>query len=100
MKKYPLILGGEEVLTEETHYVYDKYSGDVFAEISAAGKKEVDLAVERACDAFTNHPLDAATRYAILMKVADLMEERADSIAEIMTAESGKPLQDAKNEIL
>ncbi|MDD6347691.1 MAG: aldehyde dehydrogenase family protein [Lachnospiraceae bacterium] len=100
MKKYPLIIGGQEVLTEETHYVYDKYTGEVFAEISAAGREEVDRAVDRAVEAFETNPLDAASRYTILMKAADLMEERADEIAAIMTAEAGKPTQDARNEIL
>lgn len=34
MKKYPLIIGNEEVFTEDTHIVYNKYTGEPYAQIS------------------------------------------------------------------
>ena len=37
MKKYPLIIGNEEVFTEDTHIVYNKYTGEPYAQISLAG---------------------------------------------------------------
>ena len=39
-------------------------------------------------------------RYKILRKAADLLRDRADMIAEVMTTEQGKPLTEAKSETL
>ncbi len=42
----------------------------------------------------------AYERGAILKKTADIMRERADAIARTMTIEQGKPLKEAKGEVL
>ena len=42
MKKYPLIIGNEEVFTEDTHIVYNKYTGEPYAQISLAGPEQVE----------------------------------------------------------
>ena len=43
---------------------------------------------------------DVEVRGAILHKVADLIRERADSIAVLLTMEQGKPLDQARGEII
>ncbi|MFK5922493.1 MAG: NAD-dependent succinate-semialdehyde dehydrogenase [Verrucomicrobiota bacterium] len=43
--------------------------------------------------------VDAWTRSALLRKVAGLIRERTDSIAEILTEEQGKPLAESKGEL-
>ena len=39
-------------------------------------------------------------RYKIMRKAADLLRERADSVAKIMTIEQGKPIAEAKGETM
>lgn len=100
MKKYPLIIGNEEVFTEKTHIIYDKYTGEPYAEISLAGPEQVEAAASAAYEAFRSAPFDALARYHVLMEASRLLTERADELAAIMTAEAGKTLQDARNEVL
>lgn len=100
MKKYPLIIGNEEVFTEDTHIVYNKYTGEPYAQISLAGPEQVEAAASAAYEAFRSVPFDALVRYNVLMKASQLLSERADDLAMTMVAEAGKTLQDAKNEVL
>ena len=100
MKKYPLIIGNEEVFTEDTHIVYNKYTGEPYAQISLAGPEQVEAAASAAYEAFRSVPFDALARYNVLMKASQLLSERADDLAMTMVAEAGKTLQDAKNEVL
>ena len=44
--------------------------------------------------------LTAYDRAKVLKKTADLMRERADALARTMTMEQGKPLAEAKGEVL
>ena len=44
--------------------------------------------------------VSAFDRYKVMRKAADILRERADSIARLMTMEQGKPLAEAKGEVL
>lgn len=44
--------------------------------------------------------MELADRVKLLHKIADLMEEKADTLAKIMTLEQGKPLKESKGEVL
>lgn len=100
MKTYPLIIGNKEVFTKKTRFVYNKYTEEPYAEISIAGPEQVEAAASAAAEAFRAGSFDALTRYHVLMKAAQLLMERADELAAVMTAEAGKTLQDARNEVL
>ncbi len=73
----------------------------VVAEVAYGGRADADRAVEAAARAF---PAWRATsvqdRAKILKKTADLMRDRADRIARTLTSEQGKPLLEAKTEVL
>ncbi len=99
MESYPLIIGGKKVYREETRPILDKYSGAHYATISIAGEKDVNDAVAAAKAAFKSTYFDVQTRYNILTKAASLMAERADELAEVLIHETGKIVQDAKNEV-
>lgn len=62
---------------------------------------DVQRAIEAASTAFeiwrTLLPLD---RYKLLIKWSKLIEDRADDLARIMTYEQGKPLSEARGEVL
>ncbi|MHB1561337.1 MAG: NAD-dependent succinate-semialdehyde dehydrogenase, partial [Isosphaeraceae bacterium] len=73
----------------------------VVAEVAYGGRADADRAIEAAARAF---PAWRATsvqdRAKILKKTADLMRDRADRIARTLTSEQGKPLLEAKTEVL
>jgi len=74
---------------------------EVVAEIAYGGRKETHRAVEAAARALPAWmKLTAYDRAKILKKTADLMRERADAIARTLTMEQGKPLAEAKAEVL
>lgn len=74
---------------------------EVVCDIAYGGRKETHRAVEAAARAMPAWmKLTAYDRAKILKKTADLMRERADAIARTLTMEQGKPLAEAKAEIL
>lgn len=69
--------------------------------VAKAGIIELDLALEAAKNGFQIWKKTAAfDRAKIMRKAAELLRERAIYIAELMTLEQGKPLKQAKIEIL
>ncbi|MDB2606241.1 aldehyde dehydrogenase family protein [Zobellia sp.] len=69
------------------------------ATIPVSSKIEVDKAVLAAKNAFYNkewRKMLPATRERLLYKLADLIEDNADYIAEVITLENGKPFIEAK----
>src|SRR5262245_45616554 len=74
---------------------------EVIADIAYGGRAETKRALEaahRAMPAWMK--LTAWDRAKVLKKTAELMRERADSIARTLTMEQGKPLAEAKAEIM
>src|SRR3954469_2028172 len=71
------------------------------AEVAFGGRAEAERAIDAAARAMPDwraRPLNE--RAKILKRTADLMRERADRIARILTQEQGKPLAEAKGEVL
>ncbi|MGG1662405.1 aldehyde dehydrogenase family protein [Brevibacillus sp. NRS-1366] len=95
-----LFIAGEWVETNRAHQVYNKYNGELFAQISMAGDQEVDSAVTAAERVLRSTPFAVEHRYQVLMKVAELLTESADEIAAIIAQEGGKPITDARVEVL
>ncbi len=74
---------------------------EVVAEIAYGGKVETRRALEAAARAMPGWmKLTAWDRAKVLKKTAELMRERADAIARTLTMEQGKPLAEAKAEVL
>lgn len=73
----------------------------VFCEIGYGGVDDALSAVDAAASAFESWSSTAGRERAnILNRVADLLRERADHIAEILAAESGKPIPQAVGEVM
>lgn len=71
------------------------------AEIAYGGRAEADRAIEAAARALPAWRAQSVyERAKILKRTADLMRERADRIARTLTREQGKPLPEAKGEVL
>ena len=80
--------------------VLDPATEDVLDSVPAAGVDDVDRAVEAAAAAAAAWAAtDPEERAAILRKAMTLVEANADSIADTLTHEQGKPTLEARGEI-
>lgn len=81
--------------------INDPATGEFVGSSALASRADVDLAVEAAARAL---PVWAGThadqRARIMHRAADLVTERVDAIAEMLTREQGKPVPDSRKEIL
>ena len=74
---------------------------DIVHDIAYGSRKETKRALEAARKAMPAWmKLTVYDRDKVLKKTADLMRERADLIARTLTLEQGKPLAEAKGEVL
>jgi succinate-semialdehyde dehydrogenase / glutarate-semialdehyde dehydrogenase len=84
----------------DSNRVLNPSTGDVLAEMPHARVADLDLAVEAATRAFrTWRKVGAWERAAIFRKAAELIRERADTIARVLTLEEGKPLFESRWEV-
>ncbi len=84
----------------ETHPVINPATGEVIADIAKCGTAETRRAIEAAEKAqviWRKKP--AKERAAILRKWFNLMMEAQEDLAQILTAEQGKPLAESRGEI-
>ncbi|PCE66022.1 NAD-dependent succinate-semialdehyde dehydrogenase [Sediminicola luteus] len=81
--------------------VTNPYNGEVLAQLADCGAAETELAIEKAEAAFEVWKAQSAGKRAkILRKWYDLIITHANDLALILTLEQGKPLAEAKGEIL
>ena len=74
---------------------------EILGTVPRCGINETKLAIEAANQAFGSWKLKTAKERSIVIKKwAQLIEENSDDLAKIMTLEQGKPLTEAKGEIL
>ncbi|EKT4483609.1 NAD-dependent succinate-semialdehyde dehydrogenase [Pseudomonas putida] len=81
--------------------VYNPASGELIGKLAKATQSDLDdalIASERGFDVWRKTP--AFERYGIMRKAAQLLRERADHIARLMTLEQGKPLAEARVEVM
>lgn len=96
-----LFINGAWVKTSDYKDVINPANGEVIAKIAQATDSQVQEAIEAAHKAFKPwKALELKERTAYLHKIADLLEENADRLAEIMTIEQGKPLKEARLEVI
>ncbi|WP_087971968.1 NAD-dependent succinate-semialdehyde dehydrogenase [Oceanobacillus rekensis] len=81
--------------------VFNPANGEKITSIALGGKKEASAAVDAAYEAFKEwSERTAYERSNLLMKWHDLIEEELEELARTMTMEQGKPLKEAKGEII
>jgi betaine-aldehyde dehydrogenase len=86
----------------ETFPVYDPSTEEVIANVAAAGKSDVDAAVNAAREAFDNGPWRQTTaqdRGRILFKLAEKIRANAAALAELECRNTGKPIVEAEYDI-
>ncbi|MER9587095.1 NAD-dependent succinate-semialdehyde dehydrogenase [Mesorhizobium sp. M0276] len=93
-------VNGAWLSKSETLSVVDPATGDELAQVAACGVSDVDDAVHSARAAFLEwRGLLPLERGAYLRKWAIAMRENAQDLAVIITAEQGKPIAEAREEI-
>lgn len=81
--------------------VLNPATGEVLAHLPVATAADLDEALSSAERGFTTwRATDVDTRGAILRKAAGLLRERAEAIAAMLTIEQGKPLAEARGEVI
>ncbi len=81
--------------------VVNPATGDVIGTVAHADTGDLDRALEAADKGFRAwRKVSAFDRSKVMRKAANLLRERADAIAPLMTLEQGKPLPEAKGETL
>lgn len=104
--RYPdtqLLINGEwrNAQSRRTIDVFNPATGEVIGKVAHAEKVDLDAALDAAAKGFkiwsASSPFD---RSKFMRRAADLLRERADAIAPILTLEQGKPVAEAKGEIL
>jgi aldehyde dehydrogenase (NAD+) len=92
-----LFIGGKFVDAADgaTLETLDPHDGSVLAEVAEAKQEDVDRAVAAAKTAFHHWShLAAADRGRLLLKLADAIEDDAESLALLETRDTGHPLRD------
>ncbi len=101
MQSVRLFIGGEWRKTAETMPVHNPATGEVVASLAIAGRAELEDAVSAAAEGYRkwrNTP--PAERARIMLKASALMRERMEQLARSITIENGKPLHEARLEVI
>lgn len=104
--RYPdtqLLIDGQwqPAASGKTTPVHNPATGEVIGQLAHAGKEDLDRALAAAEKGFAIWKNTSAhERQATMRKAAALLKERADDIAALLTQEQGKPLAEAKTEVL
>jgi len=81
--------------------VINPATGEPVGKVAHADKSDLDRALEAADKGFKAwRKVSAFDRSKVMRKAANLLRERADAIAPLLTMEQGKPLAEARGEVL
>jgi len=98
---HDLLIGGERTGADDgrTFESLDPATGEPIAVVAQAGMEDVDRAVRAARTAFEDGPwasMSAADRGALIERLAQLVEEHGQELAELESLDNGKPVTYAK----
>lgn len=99
---YELYIGGrwQPAATGRTFPVHNPASGEMLAEVADAGRDDTRAAIEAAKAALRDWSrLTGEERGQVLARAAALMRQQVEHLAQVLTAEQGKPLAEARTEV-
>jgi aminobutyraldehyde dehydrogenase len=102
VKTYQQLIGGKwvEAASGESLEVINPANDQVIANVPKSSSEDVDRAVEAAATAFeTWKQTTPQDRSLLLLRIADKLEERADELGRLESANAGKPVGAAIDEI-
>ncbi|MDD4448825.1 MAG: aldehyde dehydrogenase family protein, partial [Methanothrix sp.] len=98
-----MFINGEQVvsLSGQTEIIYNPANQEPVAQVAVGTRQDARRALQAAKRAFPIwSALSCQKRADILHSAADLVRQRAKEIATLLTLEMGKPLKNAKMEVL
>ncbi len=100
--RHQLLIGGKwvDAKSGKRFDVFDPATGQAIAAVSEADAADIDEAVKAARRAFETGPwskMSPMNRSKLIWKLADLLEQNADEIAEIESLDNGKPIRNSRN---
>src|SRR5919197_4848039 len=102
IRQQSMFIGGDWTAAAEgkTLQVVNPATGETIAETPAADDKDVDRAVQTAQKAFDEVWFDTtpSERQAMLLKLADAIDQHAEEIARLESENVGKPLASVMSE--
>jgi phenylacetaldehyde dehydrogenase len=92
-----MLIGGKwvEAVSGKTFETYNPATGEVLARVAEGDKADIDLAVKAARKAFESGPwpeMSPSERGRLLWKLAELVDQHKDELAELETLDNGKPV--------
>lgn len=98
----PHFIDGDRIpaVGDKKYSVYNPAKGEITAYVSPATETQIESAIAAAKKAFltwSHYP--ALKRARILFQFKTLLENNLDNIAQLLTAEHGKTIEDAKGEV-
>lgn len=99
-----LAIGGKRVAASDgrTAPTTNPATGEIIAQVAQASAADVDLAVKTAHARYSEgrwHEMHTRERGQILQRIANLIRERVDFLAQIESRDGGKPISAARGEI-
>jgi phenylacetaldehyde dehydrogenase len=96
-----MLIDGQWVAAQsgKTFDVFNPATGDVLARVAEGDRADIDRAVKAARAAFESGPwpsMTSATRARLMWKLADLIEDHTDELAQLESLDNGKPFAVAK----
>lgn len=105
MKKYGHFINGRYVDPTSGSWIesMNPYLGQPWALIAQGNAQDADIAVSAADDAMHRGPwstMNGTARARVMLKLADLIEQNADRLAEIEVRDNGKLLAEMRGQVL
>src|SRR5919205_1510543 len=98
-RKYQLLIDGQWVDAEsgKTFETPNPATGETLAQVAEGDKADIDKAVQAARRAYEGKwsKMSARDRGRLLYKLAQLIEENSKELAELETADNGKPIRES-----
>jgi aldehyde dehydrogenase (NAD+) len=99
-KPQPMLIDGKWVgsVSGKTFPTVNPATGETICQVAEGDKADIDLAVKAARKAFESGPwakMNASERGRLLNKLADLIEQHREELAELESLDNGKPLRDS-----
>ena len=99
-EKYDNFIGGKFVAPVDGEY-FDNTSpidNSLISKVARSNEKDIELALDAAHEAAPAWGATSATeRAAVLLKMADIIEENLEFLARVETVENGKPIRETLN---
>jgi acyl-CoA reductase-like NAD-dependent aldehyde dehydrogenase len=98
--RVPLLIDGAWRFAASEYDVVDPYRGEVVARAPETSAADLDAALASAVAAKAKAAaVPGYERAALIRRVIDLLDQRAEALAETITRETGKALKDARAEV-